>query len=80
MNPLVEGELNGSIPNDLTNQTNKFYDVSDHISNVGEGSETNEIFEDGPLDFDPVYPQMDKWTRSHPKEQVLCDPHVGVMT
>nr|KAJ0207730.1 hypothetical protein LSAT_V11C500275880 [Lactuca sativa] len=32
--PFVEEELNGSIPNDLTNQTNEFHDVSDHISNI----------------------------------------------
>lgn len=50
------------------------------MSNVGEGLESDEIFEDVPLEFNPAYPSMDRWTRSHPKEQVLSDPQVGIMT
>ena len=42
--------------------------------------ETEEIFENAPLDFDPAYPPMDKWTRSHPQEQILGDPQAGVLT
>ncbi|XP_042758459.1 uncharacterized protein LOC111908400 isoform X2 [Lactuca sativa] len=44
-----------------------------------EGSEIEEMFEDAPLDFDPTYPPMDRWTRIHPKE-LLGDPHDGVLT
>ena len=38
------------------------------------------MFEDAPLDFDPAYPPLEKWTRNHPKEQVLGDPQDGVLT
>ena len=76
---LVEGELHGSIPNVNTNRTDNFHGVSDNVSSVGEGYETDEIFEDVPLDFDLADPPMDKWTQSHPNEHVLGDPHVGVM-
>ena len=43
-------------------------------------TENDETFEDAPLDFDPAYPPMDKWTRNHPHEQILDDPQVGVLT
>lgn len=35
--PLVK-ELNGSLPHVTTNQTEKFHDVSNNVSNAGEGS------------------------------------------
>lgn len=48
--------------------------------NAGEALETDEDFEDAPLDFDPTYPPMDKWTRSHPQEHILGDPQAVLLT
>ena len=44
------------------------------------GSEHDEIFEDAPLDFDPAYPPMEKWTRDDPKDHLIGNPQEGVMT
>ena len=41
--------------------------MSDNVSNAGEGSEMNEMFKDTPLDFDPTYPPLDRWTQNHPQ-------------
>ena len=38
------------------------------------------MFEDLPWDFNHVFPPMDKWTWSHPKEQILGYPQEGVLT
>ena len=43
------------------------------MSNIGEGSELDDMSEDAPLDFDTAYPPLVKWTRNHPKELVLGD-------
>ncbi|CAI9298813.1 unnamed protein product [Lactuca saligna] len=74
--PSVEGEQNASLPN----INDVFHDVVVNILNVGETLETDEEFEDTPLDFDPTYPLMDKWMRSHPHEQILGDSLAGVLT
>ena len=44
------------------------------------GSENDETFEYAPLEFDPAYLPLEKWTRNHPKEQVLGNPQDGVTT
>ncbi|CAI9261149.1 unnamed protein product [Lactuca saligna] len=54
------------------------HNVDDACSNAG--SEYDEIFEDAPLEFDPAYPPMEKWTRDHPKDQVIGNPQEGVLT
>ncbi|XP_052621036.1 uncharacterized protein LOC111901200 [Lactuca sativa] len=79
-NPIVEGEQNGILPYDSNIHTDVFHDIPDNVSNVGEGLEPDDMFEDAPLDFNPSYPPLDKWTRNHPKEQVLGDPQAGVET
>ena len=38
------------------------------------------MFEDAPLDFDPAYPPLEKWTRNHPKEQALGNLQDSVLT
>ncbi|CAI9294101.1 unnamed protein product [Lactuca saligna] len=43
------------------------HNVDDAYSNAG--SEYDEIFEYAPLEFDPAYRPMEKWTRDHPKDQ-----------
>ncbi|CAI9295494.1 unnamed protein product [Lactuca saligna] len=78
--PIVVGEEVGNNTNVSNDQTDAFHDINENISNAGEGSETEEMFEDSSLDFDPAYPPMDRWIKSHPKEQVLGDPHEGVLT
>ncbi|XP_052625604.1 uncharacterized protein LOC128132724 [Lactuca sativa] len=65
---------------DLHSTTNSLIHVESQITLQGEGSETDEMFEDAPLDFDPAYPPMEIWTQNHPREQVLSDPQVGVLT
>lgn len=70
---LSRGELNMS----NNNQDETFHDLNDIISI--DGSENKEMFKDAPLDFDPAYPPMDKWIKSHPKEQVIGDPLEGVL-
>ena len=79
-NPLVDWEPSGSNHDKLNDQTNEFHDVTDNLSNVGKGSEASDVFRDALLDFDLAHPPMDKWTRTHPNEQVLDDPHAGVLT
>ena len=32
------------------------------------------------MDFDPTYPPLEKWTRNHPKEQVIGNQQDGVLT
>ena len=59
-NPIVEGKQNGIIPNDSNIQNDVFHDIPDSVSNVCEGSEPDDMFEDAPLDFDPAYPPLDK--------------------
>ncbi|XP_052619531.1 uncharacterized protein LOC111895070 [Lactuca sativa] len=66
----VEGELEGSVEGE--------YEVDDNIS-VAE-TKNEEVYEDAPLDFDPTYPPLEKWTKSHPKEQVIGNPQDGVLT
>ena len=58
------------MPNNNNDET--FHDINDNVSFTG--SENEEIFEDASLDFDPTYPLMDKWGKSHPKEQVIGNP------
>ena len=79
-NTNVEGEQNGILPNDSNIHSDVFHDIPDNVSNVGEGSEPDNMFEDAPLYFDPAYPPLDKWKRNHPKEQVIGDPQAGVLT
>ena len=38
------------------------------------------MFEDAPLEFDPNFPPLEKWTRNHPKEQVIGNLQEGVLT
>ena len=71
VNPIIKVEKTGFIPSNSNNQAATFYEMNDDVSNAGEDSEMNEMFEDAPLDFDPAYAPMDRWTRSYPKEQVL---------
>ena len=67
VNLIVEWEQTGFIPSTSNDQTDVFHDITDNVSNAGEGSETDEIFEDAPLDFDPTYPPMNRWIQSHQK-------------
>ena len=59
---ILEGEQHESIPTNSSIQTDVFHDMNDIVSNAGKGSETDEMFDDAPLDFDPSYPLMDKST------------------
>ena len=74
--PLVEGEPCESNHDDGNVLNNDLHDVTNNISIAGEVSDADDIFEDAPLDFDPAYPPMDKWTRDHPKEHILGDPNL----
>lgn len=69
----VEGELNTSI------NANHDVDISDSISIAEELSNAEEIFEEAYLDFDPLYPLLEKWTSDHPREQILRNPKSGVL-
>ncbi|CAI9299943.1 unnamed protein product [Lactuca saligna] len=57
----VEGEHQDN------NQVEGEYEIDDNISVVE--TENDEVYEDAPLNFDRAYPPMEKWTKSHPKEQ-----------
>ena len=70
---LLRGS-NEFLPNTSNIHTNVFYDILDNLFIAGEGSETDETFEDAPFDFDPIYPPMDRWTQSHPYKQIIGDP------
>lgn len=61
-NPIVEGEKDENNTNVSNDQNDKFLDINYHLSNEGEGSEIEEMLKDAPLDFDPSFPPMDKWT------------------
>ncbi|XP_052625667.1 uncharacterized protein LOC111890076 [Lactuca sativa] len=70
MPEVLEGELEGAVEGE--------YEVDDNIS-IAE-TENEEVYEDTPLDFDPAYPPMEKWTKSHPKEYIIGNPQEGVLT
>ena len=59
-NPLVEGSRHNTDIEGEHNISNNFHDVSNNVSNVGEGSELDEIFKEAPFDFDPAYLPMDR--------------------
>ena len=67
----VEGEHNDTETINVY-QNDGFHELNDNNSVAG--SENEEIYEDAPLDFDPTYPPLEKWTRNHPKEQVIGNP------
>ena len=62
VDPIVEGEQNGSQSNNFNIQTDVFHNMTDNVMNAGEGSETQDMFEDVPLYFDHAYSPMDRWT------------------
>ncbi|XP_052625954.1 uncharacterized protein LOC128132971 [Lactuca sativa] len=74
--PILEGEP--ILEKDPILEEEHFDDAEDACSI--NGSENDAMFEDAPLDFDPDYPPLEKWTRNHPKEQILGDPQAGVLT
>ena len=59
-------------------QSDAFHEFDDNISVAG--TENEEMYEDAPLEFDPAYPPLEKWTKNHPKEQVIGNPQDGVLT
>ena len=69
---------NVSVEEEQILEEEHFDDADDSISI--NGSETDVMFEDALLDFDHNYPPLDKWTRNHPKDQILGDPQAGIMT
>lgn len=73
---IIEGEP--ILENDPILEEEHFDDADDSISI--NGSEIDVMFEDALLDFDLNYPPLDKWTRNHPKDQILGDPQAGIMT
>ena len=59
-NLLVKGEPSVSNHNEDDVRGNNFNDSNDNISILGAISDTEEIFEDAHLEFDPTFPPMDK--------------------
>ncbi|CAI9294346.1 unnamed protein product [Lactuca saligna] len=69
-NDDVEGErLIANVEEELLQNNENYHDVSDVCSIAC--SDNDELYEDAPLDFDPAYPPMDKWTKDHPKKQII---------
>ncbi|KAI3493174.1 hypothetical protein L1887_42164 [Cichorium endivia] len=77
----VEGEqiLNSSSQMH-TPQTNNNLIMDDLPSTSGYPSDIEDIDAEGPPDFDPNYPPLDKWTRNHPPSLVIGDVRDKVLT
>ena len=59
-------------------ENDEFHELNDNFSVTG--SENEDMYEDAPLEFNPNFPPLEKWTRNHPKEQVIGNPQDGVLT
>ncbi|KAI3494512.1 hypothetical protein L1887_40761 [Cichorium endivia] len=82
----VEGEhiLNSSsqmhTPQTNTSNTNNNLIMGDFPSTSRYPSDIEDIDAEGPPDFDPNYPPLDKWTRNHPPSLVIGDVRDKVLT
>lgn len=54
--------------------------ILDKISISDELSKAGETYEDSHLESDPTFLPMEKWTRDHPKEQIIGNPSSSVLT
>ncbi|CAI9271056.1 unnamed protein product [Lactuca saligna] len=77
-NTIVEGKhsfegenerMNANVKGEQIEQNEDFHDLNDACSTAG--SEHDDLYEDAPLEFDSAYPPMEKWTKDHPKEQII---------
>ncbi|KAI3700454.1 hypothetical protein L2E82_45084 [Cichorium intybus] len=66
-------------PHNLTNSNNQLI-MDDFPSTSGYPSDIEDIDAEGPPDFDPNYPPLEKWTRNHPPSLVIGNVHDKVMT
>ena len=73
----VEGEHDETETINL-DENDEFHELNDIFSVAG--FENKDMYEDAPLEFNPDFPQLEKWTRNHPKEQVIGNPQDGVLT
>ena len=73
----VEGEHDDTDAINI-DQNDEFHEFDDNMSVAS--TENEEMYEDAPLEFDPAYPPLEKWTKNHPKEQVIGNPQDGVLT
>ncbi|KAI3493456.1 hypothetical protein L1887_41848 [Cichorium endivia] len=77
----VEGEqILNSTSQIHTPQTNNNLIMDDLPSTSGYPSDIKDIDAEGPPDFDPNYPPLDKWTRNHPPSLVIGDVRYKVLT
>ncbi|KAI3493567.1 hypothetical protein L1887_40767 [Cichorium endivia] len=82
----VEGEqiLNLSskmhTPQTNTSNTNNNLIMGDFPSTSGYPSDIEDIDAEGPPDFDPNYPPLEKWMRNHPPSLVIGDVQDKVLT
>ncbi|KAI3510701.1 hypothetical protein L1887_17834 [Cichorium endivia] len=83
---LVEGGhiLNSTsqmhTPQTNTTKSNNHLIMGDFPSTSGYPSDIEDIDAEGPPDFDPNYPPLDKWTRNHPPSLVIGDVRDKVLT
>ncbi|KAI3505818.1 hypothetical protein L1887_28103 [Cichorium endivia] len=77
----IEGEqiLNSSSQSH-TPQTNYNHLLDDLPSTSGYPSDIEDVDAEGPPDFDPNYPPLDKWTKNHPPSLVIGDVRDKVLT
>ncbi|KAI3708631.1 hypothetical protein L2E82_37937 [Cichorium intybus] len=82
----VEGEntLNSSsqlhTPQPNATNSNNHLIMGDFPSTSGYPSDIEDIDSEGPPDFDPNYPPLDKWTRNHPPSLVIDNVRDNVLT
>ncbi|KAI3682224.1 hypothetical protein L2E82_50087 [Cichorium intybus] len=81
----VQGEhisnSTSQIPTPQTNtNSNNHLLMGDFPSTSGYPSDIKDIDAEGPPDFDPNYPPLDKWTKNHPPSLVIGDVRDKVLT
>ncbi|KAI3700250.1 hypothetical protein L2E82_44871 [Cichorium intybus] len=79
-----ENTLNSSsqlhTPQTNVTNSNTHLITDDFPSTSGYPSNIEEIGSEGPPEFDPNYPPLDKWTKNHPSSLVISNIHDKVLT
>ncbi|XP_052622721.1 uncharacterized protein LOC128128007 [Lactuca sativa] len=81
----VEETFNLTFDDYYVKQVDKLFEQRQIINESNDeseimGLENEDLYDDAHLNFDPSYPPLEKRIRDHPKEQVIGNPQIGVLT